>query len=202
MVSAIQNYCRYMIGAGGNLSSYFDTSSQIYKTITRNELWFRGYTGYDFTTAQILEPYVYSDSIVSAKVCLDLNVSRSNGTIKTFTMDSTVFMQKQNGKWMIIEMVNVDVQQQRTQVRLVCTVDGKTVSDEMVDATAKTLKLPQVEAPEGQVFSGWFRQTTDANGKQTLKLVFQPNADGSITLPEGYSLEPMELIARFEKQED
>lgn len=202
MVSGVQNYCRYMIGAGGSLSTYFDTTSQIYKTITRNELWFRGYTGYEFTPAKIIDPYVYSDDLASAKVCLDLNVSRSNGTVKTFTMDSTLFMQKQNGKWMIIDMVNVDVQQQRTKVRLVCSVDSEVVYDQMVDAASRSIALPTVEAPDGEVFAGWFRQSMDENGKQTLKLVFQPDADGKITLPDGYILEPMELIARFEKQED
>ena len=201
MVSAVQNYCKYMIGAGGSLSTYFDTSSNIYKTITKNELWFRGYTGYEFTEATIVDPYVYSDNLASAKVCLDLNVSRSNGTIKTFTMDSTLFMQKQNGNWKIIEMVNVDTQAVRTQVRLVFSVGDQVVSDVMVDAASATLTLPLAEAPEGQVFAGWFRQVTDSNGKQTLKLVFQPDVQGKVTLPDGYTLEPMELIAHFEKEQ-
>lgn len=203
MVSAVQAYCRYMINAGGNMSSYFDTSSQIYKTIIKNEMWFKGYSSYAFTPEQITAPYVYSDTLISARLSLQLNVTRSsNGTVKTFDVDNTIFMEKKsNGQWMIVDMVNVDVQAPRTQVRLTYTLDGAELSSALVDASAGTLTPPAVTIPEGKVFAGWFRETVDDAGNKTLALMFQPDENGTVTLPAGYILEPMELQALFENEE-
>lgn len=199
-VDATQAYCKHMINAGGKVSSYFDTSKQIYKTIARTEMWFKGYSGYEFTPAEITDFYVYNDSLVSARVRLTLNVTRSsNGSVKRFDVDNTLFMEKKsNGKWMVIEMVNVDAQAVRTQVRLTYTQDGTVLSSDMVDSAARSLVTPTVTVPEGKVFAGWFRETTAEDGTKTLSLVFQPDETGSVSLPEGYELEPMELQALFE----
>ena len=200
LVAATQAYCKHMINAGGGVSSYFDTSSAIYKTIMRNEMWFKGYSGYEFTPAQITDACIYNDRLISARVSLTLNVTRSsNGTVKRFDVDNTLFLEKKsNGKWMVIEMVNADAQAVRTQVRLTYTLDGEVISSEMVDSTAHTLTPPAVTVPEGKVFSGWFREITAEDGSKTLSLMFQPDKNGTVTLPDGYTLEPMELQALFE----
>jgi len=202
LVQATQAYCKHMINAGGGVSSYFDTSSAIYKTIMRNEMWFKGYSGYEFTPAQITDTYVYSNTLFSARVSLTLNVTRSsNGTVKAFDVDNTLFLEKKsNGKWMVIEMVNADAQAVRTQVRLTYTLDGEVLSSAMVDAQASVLTPPAVTAPEGKVFSGWFREITAEDGSKTLSLVFLPDENGTVTLPEDYTLEPMELQALFEDE--
>lgn len=200
MVSAVQAYCRYMINAGGNMSSYFDTSSQIYKTILKNEMWFKGYSSYEFTPETVSAPCVYSDDLVSARVSFTLKVTRSsNGTVKDFDIDTTVFMEKKSGgTWKIVNMVNEDVQKERIQVRLTFTQDGNVLTSQMMDANVTKLTLPVANAPEGMEFAGWFRQDTDESGNTTLSLVFKPNENNEATLPAGYVLEPMTLIARFE----
>lgn len=202
LVAATQAYCKHMINAGGGVSSYFDTSSAIYKTIMRNEMWFKGYSGYEFTPAQITDAYAYSDTLISARVSLTLNVTRSsNGTVKAFDVDNTLFLEKKsNGKWMVIEMVNADAQAVRTQVRLTYTLDGEVLSSEMVDSMAGTLTPPAVPVPEGKVFAGWFREITAEDGSKTLSLVFLPDENGTVSLPDDYTLEPMELQALFEDE--
>lgn len=200
MVSAVQAYCRKMINAGGNMSSYFDTDSAIYKTILKNEMWFKGYSSYEFTPETVSAPCVYSDTLVSARVSMTLKVTRSsNGTVKDFDVDTTVFMEKKSGgTWKIVNMVNEDVQKQRTQVRLTFTQDGNVLSSQLTDANVRKFTLPVATAPEGMEFAGWFRQDTDENGNTTLSLVFKPNENNEATLPADYVLEPMTLIARFE----
>lgn len=202
LVQATQAYCKHMINAGGGVSSYFDNSSAIYKTIMRNEMWFKGYSGYEFTPAQITDAYVYSDTLISARISLTLNVTRSsNGTVKAFDVDNTLFLEKKsNGKWMVIEMVNADAQAVRTQVRLTYALDGEVLSSAMVDAQASVLTPPAVTAPEGKVFSGWFREITAEDGSKTLSLMFLPDENGTVTLPEDYTLEPMELQGLFEDE--
>lgn len=201
MVSAVHAFGRKMINAGGNVSSYFDTSSQIYQSILKNEMWFKGASSYEFTPEVITSPYVYSDTLISAHISLVLKVTRSsNGTVKDFPIDRTIFMEKKsNGKWQIIDMNNKDLLQERTQVRLTFLQDGNVLESTMVDTKTNKLTLPAVTVPEGMEFVGWAVQTTDENGKTQLNVKFQPDENNEVMLPQDYVLEPMKLVAAFQK---
>ena len=194
-------YCRKMIGASSSWTKYFDKSSEIYSFITRNELWFKGYTRYDFGQEEITEYCRYSDNLVSARIKIALNVYRSNGSVKVFNVDNTLFLRKtNNGNWLITEMTSVDIQEVLTQVRLTYMQDNAVIHTEMVPADTATLSLPQVTVPEGKVFSGWFRETTDDTGAKKWTLVFAPSDTGTASLPSGYVLEPMVLHALMENK--
>lgn len=194
-------YCRKMIGASSSWTKYFDKSSEIYSFITRNELWFKGYTRYDFGQEEITEYCRYSDNLVSARIKIALNVYRSNGSVKVFDVDNTLFLRKtDSGNWLITEMTSVDIQEVLTQVRLTYKQDNTVIHTEMVPADSATLTLPQVSVPEDKVFSGWFRETTDNAGAKKWTLVFAPSDTGSVSLPSGYVLEPMVLHALMENK--
>ncbi len=202
VVNATKSYAKHMIGAtGASLSSYFNTSSDLYRFITSNELWFRGYSGYNFSEETVSEFRSYSDDMFSARIQITLNVKRSNGSIKEFDIDHTFFVKKNaNGVWKVFEMTNVDLQKQICEVRLTFKADNLIVHEAMYDANSTTLKTPEVTVPEGQQFLGWFREERDENGDTTLKLMFQPDENGNVSLPHGYVLEHMVLIARFGKE--
>lgn len=200
VLNTIQAYCRYMIGIkSAPISSYFDTSSDIYKSIVRNELWFKGYSSYNFSDAQITDYVRYDDNLFSARIAITLNVVRGNGSVKKFEIDNTLFLTKNDsGKWKVTEMTNVDVQEVLTQVRLTYVQEDNIILTDMISANVTSLELPQVIPPEGKVFSGWFQQTTDAAGTTTYCLMFAPDITGTAALPPGYVLEPMVLHALFE----
>ena len=202
ILGATQNYAKYMIGVyGTNLNNHFNTSSDLYKFILSNELWFRGYTGYYFGEETISEYRRYGDDMFSARIQITLNVKRSNGTIKEFDIDHTFFAKKNaNGVWKVFEMTNVDLQKVITEVRLTFKVNDETVHQDMYNADSATLATPSVTVPEGQQFLGWFREVRDENGDTTLQLMFQPDEKGNVSLPHGYVLEHMELFARFGKE--
>lgn len=202
VLGATQSYAKYMIGASGaKLTSYFNTESDLYKSIKDNELWFKGYTGYYFGEETISEYHRYTDSMFSARIQITLNVKRANGSVKEFDIDHTFFVKKNsNGVWKVFEMTNTDLQQQITEVRLTYKVGSEVIHSEMYNATGSTLKTPAVTVPEGQQFLGWFREVHDENGNTTLKLMFQPDENGTVSLPHGYVLEHMVLIARFGKE--
>ena len=190
-----------MIGASSSWTKYFDKSSEIYTFITKNELWFKGYTRYDFGQEEITEYCRYSDNLVSARIKIALNVYRSNGSVKVFDVDNTLFLRKtDSGNWLITEMTSVDIQEVLTQVRLTYKQDNAVIHTEMVPADASTLTLPQVTVPEGKVFSGWFRETTDESGAKKWTLVFAPSDTGTVSLPSGYVLEHMVLHALMENK--
>ena len=202
LLNAAKTYCQYMIGAVGRteLKDSFDSSTQIYNTITTNTTWMQGYTGYEFGKETIMDFYPYSDDLYSARVVLILKVTRKNGTVKNYQLDNTLFLENQNGKWKVVEMTNVNVQEQTTMVRLTYMNGNELIHTELVDAATGKLTPPAVTIPEGKVFSGWFTETVDENGNKTMSLAFLPDENGNVTLPADNVLEPMTLHALFEKE--
>lgn len=195
-----ETYAKYMIekASDSQLASYFDYTSDIYKTITKMSLWMQNSSGYSFDNETVYDYCRYSDELFSIRVSLSLNVTRTNGTVKEYPVDSTFFFEKQKSGWKCIAMTNVDVLEQVTEVRITFVNDGTVLSDEFYDAQCRQLTAPVVSAPEGQVFAGWFREDVDANGNTTLSLVFSPDENGLISNPDGNILEPMTLYALFE----
>ncbi len=200
LVNAAKTYCRFMIGANGesDLKKCFDSDSEVYRTIIENDTWMQSYKGYDFGKATVTDFYRYSDTLMSARVVLVLNVTRKNGTVKQYDLNNTFLMELQNGTWKVIEMTNVNIQEQTTMVRLTYWNGDAMVSTEMVDAATNKLTPPAVTVPEGQVFSGWFTETIGEDGNMTMSLAFLPKENGTVSLPDDSILEPMTLYALFE----
>lgn len=200
LLDATYAYCRHMIGAKGlSLNKFFDTTSTIYKTITKNELWFKGYARYDFSTATVTEYHKYTEDLFSARIQITLNVYRNDGSLKDFPINTTMFLEKDDkGQWLVNNMTNVDIHEILTQVRLTWMQDGEILASDMVDASTNFLTPPAVTVPEGKEFLGWFTEDTDAEGNVTLSLVFAPAENGKLSLADSYVLKPMVLQARFD----
>lgn len=202
VLEATKTYCRYMVDAAGagQLREYFDGESDTYKTIIKSDdRWLQDYKTYDFGEEAISGYCKYSDDLFSVRIALDLLVTRTNNTVKTFSLNTAFFVERYGRSWRVVEMTNVDVNQVLTQVRMTYLQDGKVLSTELVSTDATTLQTPNIVAPEGKVMAGWFLQSEDENGDTTYSLVFQPGENGAVTLPAGYALEPMELHALFEE---
>jgi len=202
LVEATKAYGRYIIGATSQKpSKYFDTGSQIYKIISKNEQFFKGYTSYGFTEPVITEYHRYTEDLFSARMQITLNTYRKDGTVKPFEINSTIFMTlHQNKGWIISNITNVHVHEEEVQVKLTWMQNDEVLSSGMVDAFTASLTPPAVTVPEGMEFLGWFRESMDENGDTVLTRVFTPSENGSITLPSDYVLDPMVLHARFQKE--
>ena len=102
---------------------------------------------------------------------------------------------------MVYDQVNVEIQEQMTQVRL-SFEDGKgnLISNMMVSSDAKTLTPPAIDATGNQVLAGWYQKTTDILGNVTLTPVFDLDENGNVYISE--DLEPMVLIPRFESNQE
>ena len=202
-LDAVEAYALYMIRKvnKAEIANFFDSKSQIYKTITSSEVgWMQSYASYRFTEPSFRQFYRYSDSVYSIFVDITLEVVRGNGSVKEYDLANTLFLTKNsNGKYMVTEMTNIDVQQKTEQVRLTFVNEGSVLSTGMVDANANKLALPTVTAPDGKVFAGWVTQGTDENGKLTLTMVFEPSESKELYLPEDFVLAPMTLYAHYEE---
>ncbi len=186
------------------LKKHFDENAQIYKDICETEVFMQKYTDHRFDESATVgtDYYRYSDSLFSARVCLNLKVTRTNGTVKTYETNTTYFFTKQvDGSYRVTDITNVPIQEQTRQVRITFVADGETLSSEFVDTTAKSLTLPNITAPEGQQLRGWAKNDVDENGKTVRVIVFTPTESGTVTLSEDTQLTSMTLYPVFEKKE-
>ena len=204
IVGAAKVYGRYMIAQAGRgeLAKYFDSSSKIYASIRDSEKIVQQsfFSSYDFGEPEITSFCMYSDDLFSARVSISLNVTRKDGTVKPFPIDTTLFFsQHSTGKWLAYDMTNEDVQKPIGQVRLTFnSTDGTQIASDFYDTNATELDTPMITVPEGKVFSGWVRENVSAEGKKVLEVVFTPDETGHVVLTGNSALEPMVLTPLFE----
>lgn len=203
-LEAVKTYCKWMIEEitnRGTVAKYFDSSSDVYKNIVSvaGQLWMQDHNGYKFVNDNVTDYAMYGDSIFSVRVSTSLMVTRTDGSVKEYAFDQSLFFNKKdNGKWLCYEMTNVDVSQPRGEVRLTFMDGNEVLTTGFYDTDASDLTAPVLSAPEGKVFAGWVLKGTDESGRTTLTLMFQPDDQGKVTLPEGTTLEPMVLHAYFQ----
>lgn len=201
VLNGAETYCKWMIRAvySSALKNCFDVNSEIYTAVRTNETWMQDYLSYEFGEKTVYDYYRYSDSLFTARVKLSLFVTRMNGTVKEYTLDTNFFFTKnESGHYLITNMTNVDIQEKKEQVRLTFVDGNSTLDSFFVEADTHQLTLPGVTVPEGKKFSGWVKQEDDGNGKVTLTVVFTPDENGTVYLPEDSVLTPMTLYTLFE----
>lgn len=202
-LDAVETYSLWMIEKvtdRAKIAKYFDPSSDTYDSIISmfGKLFVQDFSKYEFVNESVTDYCRYSDTLYSVHVSMTLNVTRTNGTIKEFPVDCTLFYQQnEKGKWLVYEMTMEDVTEPVGKVRLTF-MDGETVLyTDFFQTDASSLTTPMISVPEGKVFSGWFREDVDEAGNTTWTQVFSPDENGHVTLS-GDALEPMTLFALFE----
>ena len=203
-LEAVETYSLWMIEKvtdRAKIAKYFDPSSDTYDSIIGmlGKLFVQDFSKYEFVNESVTDYCRYSDTLYSVHVSLTLNVTRTNGTIKEFPVDCTLFYQlNEKGKWLVYEMTMEDVTEPVGKVRLTF-MDGDTVLySDFVQTNASSLTTPVISVPEGKVFSGWVREDVDEDGNTTWTVVFTPDENGHVTLSNNSQLEPMTLFALFE----
>ena len=201
--AAAQAYTLRMMKQNHKMAQYFDTNSQLYKDIMGMNTWMQKFKSYEFKDSQVTGYYRYSATLYSIHFKMTTAVTRNDGTTRDYNIDHTFVFEKQGGSWKVIMMSNQNLHEQRApSVRLQFVTEDQQgqeviLHSEFYDADVKSITTPLISAPEGKEFKGWFRQTVDENGVKHMDLVFEPTADGVITLGEGFELEPMTLVALF-----
>ena len=199
LLGAAEVHAKFMIrqATTAQLQRYFDSQSQIYQTIRSSEIWIKNTAGHSFENEAIHQFHRYGPDLFSARVTMDMNVRRGNGTVKPYAVDSTFFFHRTGNGWRAYEMTNVDVQAEIYHTLLVFMNDQEEAGRLFVSSQDRSFTPPAVTAPQGQRFAGWAVRERSGNNV-TMTVRFQPGADGAVVLPEGYSLEPMTLYAAFE----
>lgn len=199
-IDAAKAYAKFMIRAvnSTDLGMFFDTNSEIYKALVKSDSYVQSYLKYEFDDPVVTDYYRYADNLFSIRVALNLHVTRTNGTIKDFVAHNTYFFTKNaSGKWLVTDMVNVNVQDRVEKVRLTFVHEGSTIASTLVSASAEQLTTPIVPAPEGKVFGGWVKEVVRENGSTSLSVMFMPDDNGMVYLDGNTQLEPMTLYTLF-----
>lgn len=200
--NTLETFAKYMIKATSltQLRNCCVPNSEVYNTISDIDRWMQDYLRYEISPITYSNYYRYSDSLFSVRTAMTNSVTRTDGSVKDYEMDYTLFFTKDAaGNWLLSDMTQVDISQQTELVRLTFCNGDTVLQSDFVDTAGKTLTLPAVTAPQGQVFSGWVVEEDDHNGKVTLTIVFEPNESNTVNIPS--DLKPMVLYALFEKGE-
>ena len=202
-LNAVKTYASYMSTKTGyttQLAKYFDKDSEIYGALIKTERnWTQEGSSFDFTDESVTDYQVYSNEIFSVRVNVTLNITRKeDGTVKETPIRQTLFFSKNSsGSYTCFQMTAVDVAQLDTQVLLTFMGDDTVLTSDFYDTSSAGISCPLVSAPEGKTFSGWMVEEQDEKGATVLRLVFQPDENGYVTLA-GATLEPMTLYPLFE----
>lgn len=204
-VKAAETYCNWMLAVDndrGHAAQIFDPTGDAYKTltsITRDNLWVQSNNGFTFDNMNVTDFALYNGDIFSVRVTMDVNVTRTDGSIKNYPYASSLFFRKNDaGKWMCFNSTNADVSEPVGRVRLTF-MNGETEIDSRFYGTdAKEIVTPVVSTPEGKVFTGWVTIDQDENGAKVYNLQFQPDEEGKVSIPDGVTLKPMTLYALFQ----
>ena len=202
-LNAAKAFCLWMIekGTRADIAKYYDTASQVYKEIiTTTELWMQNNNGYQFKDESVTSYARYTDDMFSVRVAMTLTVTRTDGTTKDYPYASSLFFRKvETGDWKVFDRTNVDVSQPVGKIRLTFMHGNTLLTSDFYNTDSKEIITPIISpVPEGQVFSGWVRQSENENGDTVLTVMFEPDETGRVAIPEGTNLEPMTLYAWFQ----
>lgn len=208
-IKAAETYCNWMLAVDndrGHAAQILDPTGSAYKDLTsipRDQLWVQSNNGFTYDNINVSDFALYAGDIFSVRVTLDVNVTRTDGTIKNYPFNSSMFFRKSDtGKWMCFNTTNVDVSQPVGRVRLTFMNGENEVHSQFYGTDSKEIVTPVVPTPEGKVFTGWVTIEKDDNGAMVYNLQFQPDEEGKVAIPEGTILKPMTLYALFQNPDE
>ena len=200
-IEAAKNYSLFAIRkiSSYTLSQSFDPNSELYKGAVNSLAFLKAIESYSFRDDLTVEDYYYyGDDFFSARVSLTLDIRTVSGFDTHYDSNMTYFFRKNsNGKFWVVNGTNTITSDLVEQVRLQF-VNGETkLESMMVNSAAATVTVPQVEAPEGQVFKGWAVKSTDENGNTNMTILLTPGEGNVANVASGVKLKPAVLYAVF-----
>ena len=206
-LDAAKVYCQWMIKEvtdRGTIAKYYDPTSETYNNIVKTtELWMQDHGAYTFTNESVTNYARYGEDIFSVHVSMSLDVTRTDGSVRSYPYDQSLFFRKSDtGKWLCFAATNKDVSAPVGRVRLTFMSGETEVHSQFYSTDSKEIVTPVVPTPDGKVFTGWVTIGQDDSGATVYNLQFQPDAEGKVAIPEGTTLKPMTLYALFQNPDE
>ena len=203
-ILAGEAYSYFMVNRNTSLfTKYFVTGTDTYRKIIGMDRWQQSSKSAAITGQEVSDYVRYTEDLFSVRVKMTMELTRRDNSIKEYPMDTTLFLEnRKNGGWKVIAMTNLDVTEQRNQVRLTFMNGDAELSSVFVYDDADNVFTPNVTAPEGQIFSGWATKDVAEDGTTTMTLVYTCDEKFRLQVPNGAKLEPATLYAVFEDAPD
>lgn len=106
---AAQTYAKYITldASLNNLSNYFDSKSNAYRTIRSSEIkWYTAHISYKFEDVELKEYYKYDEDTFSIRYSCNHQVYRTKNDIHTFPLDLTLYFKNIKGSYYVYDMVS------------------------------------------------------------------------------------------------
>ncbi len=107
-LEASQGYAKFMQEDAtlGSISHYFDTSTEFYNYVRKNELWVWEHQGYSFEDVITSECHKYTDTLYSCRITFTQVLKRGSAVYKDY-FDKYVYIEKTANGLKVLDMPNV-----------------------------------------------------------------------------------------------
>jgi hypothetical protein len=189
-LDALKTFVHYKVNRYNplDISDRFDIESPFF-VASEEDIWESSNLAPEFSNEQITGFYRCSKNVFCIWVELDAYVHRINGTLKEYNMVKSMLFQKKGNSWLCIGISDLDQALLDTQVRVTFMNQDIRLSSELYSENITTLQTPLLGTGDEGTLTGWVCSETG--------MVFIPDSNGLVTLPEGMILRPMVLYAQF-----
>lgn len=190
-LDTLKQYVRYQVDhlLTTKLDGYFDLESPFYLELLESEPWMASNFPPTFADERITAFYRCSEDVFCVWVDCTAFVKRNNGTVKEYHVaQSMLFQYGENGLF-CIGSTDRSAQWLEPQVRITFMSEDMLLSSELYPESNITLQAPLLGTASADSLCGWLCADTG--------MVFTPDSNGLITLPEGMTLSSMVLYAQY-----
>lgn len=190
-LDTLKQYVQYKVDhlLTTDLTGSFDIESPFYIELLESDPWMSSNFAPTYANERITAFYRCSEDVFCVWVDMTAYVKRNNGTVKEYQISqSMIFQQGESGLY-CIGTTDRSPRWLEPQVRITFMNEDICLSSELYPESITTLQTPLLGTGEEGTLTGWVCADTG--------MVFSPDSNGLVTLPEGMPLSPMVLYAQF-----
>ena len=190
-LDTLKQYVQYKVDhlLTTKLDGCFDIESAFYLELLESEPWMSSNFAPTYANERVTAFYRCSEDVFCVWVDCTAFVKRNNGTVKEYQISqSMIFQQGESGLY-CIGTTDRSARWLEPQVRITFMNEDICLSSELYPESITALQTPLLGTGEEGTLTGWVCADTG--------MVFSPDSNGLVTLPEGMPLSPMVLYAQF-----
>ena len=172
-----------------DLTGSFDIESPFYIELLESESWMSSNFAPTYANERITAFYRCSEEVFCVWVDMTAYVQRNNGTVKEYQISQSMIFQQGKSGLLCIGTTDRSPQWLEPQVRITFMNQDICLSSELYPESITALQTPLLGTGDEGTLIGWVCVDTG--------MVFTPDSNGLVTLPEGMPLSPMVLYAQF-----
>ena len=190
-LDTLKQYVQYKVDhlLTTKLDGCFDIESAFYLELLESEPWMSSNFAPTYANERVTAFYRCSEDVFCVWVDCTAFVKRNNGTVKEYQISQSMIFQQGESGLLCIGTTDRSPQWLEPQVRITFMNEDICLSSELYPESITALQTPLLGTGEEGTLTGWVCADTG--------MVFTPDSNGLVTLPEGMPLSPMVLYAQF-----